>query len=106
MIPADSTRDQTLQLKTQQKRDAMATEQCNRQLVSRKTGKLSTQSDGALERADGYAEGRRYFQRGLTPPTLLKISPDEYARGFRAGYYLHVELLNQAGLAGFAKQAG
>jgi hypothetical protein len=62
---------------------------------------MSTQGHWALNRAAGYVEGERYFRCGLTPPAHLKVGLDEYALGFCAGYYLHVELLNQAGLAGF-----
>ena len=106
MIPFDLTNDQTLQLKAHQKHEATATEQRNKQLVSKKTEKRSTQSDGLLTRADGYAEGKRYFLHGLKPSTFLKVGLDEYARGFRAGYYLRVRLVNQAGLAGFENPAG
>ena len=67
---------------------------------------MTTQRDLALDHVDGYAEGERRRRHGLTPSMYLKIGLDGYARGFRAGYYLRDELLNQAGLAGFANQAG
>ena len=106
MIPVDLTKDQTLQLHTQQKREAAATGQRNRQLLSISAEKWCAQGDWTQTREDGYAEGKRHFQRGLTPSTLMKVSLDEYARGFRAGYYLRVRLQNQAALAGFTNQAG
>ena len=67
---------------------------------------MSTQGRCALDRAAGYDEGERYFRCGLIPPAHLKVGLDEYARGFRSGYYLHVELLIQAGLAGFMNHKG
>ena len=67
---------------------------------------MSTQGHCALDRAAGFVEGDRYFRCGLTPPVHLKVGIDEYALGFRAGYYLQFERLNQAGIAGFINQKG
>ena len=67
---------------------------------------MSTQGRCALDRVAGYAEGERYFRCRLIPPVHLKVGLDEYSRGFRSGYYLHVDLLNQAGLAGFMNHKG
>lgn len=106
MIPADPGKGQKLHLTIRQKCDLKVTEQRIRQFLSKETEKMSTQGDWALDRADGYVEGERHFRCGFVPPAHLNFGLDAYARSFRAGYYSHVELLNQAGLAGFTNQTG
>jgi hypothetical protein len=39
------------------------------------------------EYARGYADGGATRERGLRAPSYLGVSRDEYATGFRAGYY-------------------
>ena len=41
----------------------------------------------SLTRAEGYVEGQHYRQEGLKPTAYQKVGVDDYARGFRAGFY-------------------
>jgi hypothetical protein len=91
---------------TQQIRESKPTEQLNRQPLANVTDNRSRQECSTPVCADGYIDGERYFRLGLTLPTHLQDGFGGYARGFRAGYYLHVALVNQAGLAGFTNQKG
>ena len=40
-----------------------------------------------LTRAEGYVEGQQYRREGLKPTAYQKVGVDEYAKGFRAGFY-------------------
>jgi hypothetical protein len=40
-----------------------------------------------MDRAAGYLEGQRYRQSGLELSAYLLVGIDDYARGFRAGYF-------------------
>ena len=40
-----------------------------------------------LTRAEGYIEGQHYRQEGLRPTAYQKVGFDDYARGFRAGFF-------------------
>lgn len=41
----------------------------------------------SLIQAEGYLEGQQYRQEGLKPTAYQKVGRDEYAKGFRAGFY-------------------
>ena len=45
------------------------------------------------ERAEGYVEGERYRSGHLALSEYHKVGIDEYALGFRAGYYKREELV-------------
>ena len=40
-----------------------------------------------MRRAEGYIDGETYRRRGQEISTYHKIALDEYAQGFRTGYY-------------------
>ena len=41
----------------------------------------------SLTRAEGYVEGELYRRGGLRPTAYQKVGIDDYARGFREGFY-------------------
>ena len=41
----------------------------------------------SLTRAEGYVEGQHYRQEGLKPTAYQKVGVDDYAKGFRAGFF-------------------
>ena len=40
-----------------------------------------------LTRAEGYVEGQHYRREGFKPTAYQKVGVDDYAKGFRAGFY-------------------
>jgi len=56
-------------------------------LLKEKSRVLAEQTGWSLDRAAGYLEGEKYRSRGQELSAYLKVGIDEYARGFRAGYY-------------------
>ena len=41
----------------------------------------------SLTRAEGYVEGQQYRREGLKPTVYQKVGIDDYALGFRDGYF-------------------
>ena len=56
-------------------------------LLKEKSKELAEEMGWSLDRAAGYLEGERYRKGGMEPSAYLKVGIDDYARGFRAGYY-------------------
>ena len=56
-------------------------------LLKEKSKVLAEEMGWSLDRAAGYLEGERFRQEGKELSAYLKVGIDEYARGFRAGYY-------------------
>ena len=56
-------------------------------LLKEKSKVLAEETGWSLDRAAGYLEGERYRNRGLELSAYLQVGIDEYAQGFRAGYY-------------------
>ncbi len=56
-------------------------------LLKEKSRLLAEETGWSLERAAGYLEGEKYRKNGQSLSAYLKVGIDEYARGFRAGYY-------------------
>jgi hypothetical protein len=48
---------------------------------------LAEEMGWTLERAEGYVEGERYRRGRLALSEYHKVGIDEYALGFRAGYF-------------------
>ena len=53
----------------------------------KKSKALAEEMGWTLERAEGYVEGERYRRRRLALSEYHKVGIDEYALGFRAGYF-------------------
>ena len=65
--------------------------------MSIENGKLLAEKMGwTLERAEGYVEGERYRRRRLALSEYQKVGIDEYALGFRAGYFKREEPVSAA----------
>jgi hypothetical protein len=47
------------------------------------------------ERAEGYLEGQQYRRQRLAPTEYHKVGIDEYALGFRAGYFRPINVVSQ-----------
>ena len=56
-------------------------------VLKEKSKTLAEEMGWSLDRAAGYLEGERYRQEAKELSAYLKVGIDEYARGFRAGYY-------------------
>jgi len=56
-------------------------------LLKEKSKLLAEETGWSLDRAAGYLEGEKFRQNGQVLSAYLKVGIDEYARGFRAGYY-------------------
>lgn len=48
---------------------------------------LETAYGWSPDRAKGHADGNAYRMRGTQPSKYMLVGIDEYALGFRAGYY-------------------
>lgn len=60
----------------------------NTNVLSNDSAKVLAEEMGwTLDRAKGYIEGERYCRRRLALSEYHKVGIDEYALGFRAGYY-------------------
>ena len=69
----------------------------NMNVLSNDSAKVLVEEMGwTLERAEGYVEGERYRLGRLAPSEYHKVGIDEYALGFRAGYYRHNEPVSAA----------
>ena len=62
----------------------------------KKSKALAEEMGWTLERAEGYVEGERYRRRRLALSEYQKVGIDEYALGFRAGYFKREELVSAA----------
>lgn len=58
-----------------------------KQVCTGKSQALVEEMGWTRERAEGYVDGETYQQRGLVISTYHKIAMEEYAQGFRTGYY-------------------
>jgi hypothetical protein len=58
-----------------------------RDLANNKRDKLAQEMGWTLERAEGYLEGERYRRQRLALSAYREVGIDEYALGFRSGYY-------------------
>ena len=58
-----------------------------KQVSTEKSQALVEEMGWTMERANGYVDGETYRRRGLEISTNHKIAMDEYAQGFRTGYY-------------------
>jgi hypothetical protein len=58
-----------------------------RDLARQKRDKLAQEMGWTLERAEGYIEGERFRRQRLALSAYREVGIDEYALGFRAGYY-------------------
>ena len=58
-----------------------------KQMVTEKSQALVEEMGWTMQRAEGYVDGETYRRRGLEISTCHKIAMDEYAQGFRTGYY-------------------
>ena len=66
-------------------------------VLSIENGKVLAEEMGwTLERAEGYVEGGRVRRRCLALSEYHKVGIDEYALGFRAGYYGREEPVSAA----------
>ncbi|UCH47220.1 MAG: hypothetical protein JSU95_14130 [Betaproteobacteria bacterium] len=52
-----------------------------------KSQALAEEMGWTTRRAEGYVDGEAYRRRGLEISAYHKIALDEYAQGFRTGYY-------------------
>ncbi len=59
---------------------------------------LSEEMSWTLERTQGYVEGERYRRQSLAISVYHKVGIDEYALGFRAGYYRQDDPLSEANI--------
>jgi len=62
-------------------------------LLKERSKVLAEEMGWSLDRAAGYLEGEKYRNSGQELSPYLKVGIDEYARGFRAGYYKREEQL-------------
>ena len=60
-------------------------------LLKERSKVLAEEAGWSLDRAAGYLEGERYRKHGMELSAYLKVGIDDYARGFRAGYYKREE---------------
>jgi len=67
-------------------------------LLKIKRYKLAQEMAWTLERAGGYVVGEKYRQRGLALSAYHKVGIDEYALGFRAGYYKRDDPASEANI--------
>lgn len=58
-----------------------------KQVCTEKSQALVEEMGWSRERAEGYVDGEIYQRRGLVISTYHKIAMEEYAQGFRTGYY-------------------
>ena len=58
-----------------------------KQVFTEKSQALVEEMGWTMRRAEGYVDGETYRRRGLEISTYHKIALDEYAQGFRTGYY-------------------
>ena len=58
-----------------------------KQVYTEKSQALVNELGWTRERAMGYVDGENYQRLGLVISTYHKIAMDEYAQGFRTGYY-------------------
>ena len=65
-------------------------------LLKEKSKVLAEEMGWSLDRAAGYLEGERYRTGGMEPSAYLKVGIDDFARGFRAGYYKRTEPVGAA----------
>ena len=56
-------------------------------VFTEKSQTLAEEMGWTMRRAEGYVDGETYRRRGLEISTYHKIALDEYAQGFRIGYY-------------------
>jgi hypothetical protein len=57
-------------------------------IVTKEKAKVLAEQNGwTTVHAEGYIEGERARRRGLAPSKFLMVGIDEYALGFRAGYF-------------------
>lgn len=56
-------------------------------LSREKARSIAKQWGWSLTRAEGYVEGQMYRQEGLKPTAYQKVGVDDYAKGFRAGFF-------------------
>ena len=49
---------------------------------------LSEQYGFSIAHAEGYVEGEAFRSRGEAPSTYALVGIDDFAAGFRAGYFL------------------
>ena len=67
-------------------------------LMKEKTDKIAKEMGWALAHAKGYLEGERYRRRNVALSAYHKVGIDEYALGFRTGYYKKVDPLTEANI--------
>ena len=67
-------------------------------LLKKKKDKFAQEMAWTLERADGYVEGERYRRRGLALSAYHTVGIDEYALGFRTGYYKRDDPTSEANI--------
>lgn len=48
---------------------------------------IAEKTGWSLTQAEGYVEGESYRRGGLRPTAYQKVGVDDYAKGFRAGYF-------------------
>jgi hypothetical protein len=69
-------------------------------LLREKAKKLAKEKGRTLAWGEGYIEGEIYRRRGLQPSAYQRVGIDEYAKGFRAGFFqqaLHAPMeINEA----------
>jgi hypothetical protein len=65
-------------------------------LPIKKSKVLAEDMGWTIERAEGYVEGERHRRRRLVLTEYQKVGIDEYALGFRAGYYKREEPVSAA----------
>ncbi|UCD69734.1 MAG: hypothetical protein JSW48_06695 [Betaproteobacteria bacterium] len=58
-----------------------------KQFFRKRSQALVAEMGWTVERAEGYVNGVMCRRRGLTLSTYHKIATDEYAQGFRTGYF-------------------
>ena len=69
----------------------------NMNVLSNDSAKVLVEEMGwTLEQAEGYVEGERYRLGRLAPSEYHKVGIDEYALGFRAGYFKREEPVSAA----------
>lgn len=58
-----------------------------KQVFTEKSQALVEEMGWSMQRAEGYVDGETYRRRGLEISIYHKTAMDEYAQGFRTGYY-------------------
>ena len=58
-----------------------------KEVLLEKSKELAQELGWSLQQAEGYVDGEAYQRSGLELPNYHKLSMDEYAQGFRTGYF-------------------